>query len=148
MKTEYTAQEPSIKGGLMFPQDSTQQAHDTVAAQAIVLPTAPKTIRDTGLDRLLLVELVAKSIFIHGRTGLSLLASKLKLSINVLNEVLAFMVAEHLAEVVRRGESDIDIDYQLSGAGKQRAAEYMAGCRYVGPAPVTLDAYSAMVARQ
>jgi predicted ATPase with chaperone activity len=58
------------------------------------------------------------------------------------------MVVEHLAEIARRGSTDIDIEYQLTAAGKIRASELTARSGYVGPAPVTLSAYQAMVAQQ
>ena len=123
-------------------------APDAVSAERNCLPPLPKKLGDTGLEQSLLVELVAKSIFAVGRIHLPMLAARLKLSINVLDEVLRFMIAEHLAEVVRRGATDIDVEYQLTGAGKQRAGEYMARCRYVGPVPVSFEAYRAAVERQ
>jgi len=46
------------------------------------------------------------------------------------------------------GESDIDMQYQLTPIGQRTAAEALARCRYAGPAPVTLAAYRAMVERQ
>ncbi|RJF92841.1 ATP-binding protein [Noviherbaspirillum saxi] len=112
------------------------------------MPGSPKTVRETGLDRLLIIELIGKTIFLFGKIHLPILAARLKLSINVLNEVLGFMVAEHMAEIVRRGASDIDVEYQLTDAGKQRAGEFMSRCRYIGPAPVTLSAYREMIERQ
>jgi hypothetical protein len=112
------------------------------------LPPLPKTVNDTGLSHLLLVELVAKSIFVTGRINLPMLAARLKLAINVLNEVLGFMVGEHLAEIVRRGATDIDVEYQLTDNGKRRATQFMERCRYIGPAPVTLAAYRAMTEQQ
>lgn len=113
-----------------------------------LLPALPVTVRDTGLDQFLLVELIAKTLFVFGKVNLSGLAIRLKLSVNVLTEVLRFMLNEHLVEVPRRGMTDIDIEYQLTDAGKLRASEFMARCRYIGPAPVTLEAYRDMVARQ
>ena len=112
------------------------------------LPPQPKTLRDTGLPQQLIVELIAKAIYVGGRTHLPVLTTKLHLSINVLREALDFLVAEHVAEVAWRGESDIDVQYQLTVGGKQRASAWMERCRYVGPAPVTLEAYRAMVERQ
>jgi hypothetical protein len=111
------------------------------------LPPQPRTLRDTGLPQQLVVELIAKVIYLSGRTHLPVLTTKLHLSINVLREALDFLVAEHVAEVAWRGESDIDVQYQLTAAGKQRASGWMERCRYVGPAPVTLEAYRAMVER-
>ncbi|MES2742337.1 MAG: AAA family ATPase [Pseudomonadota bacterium] len=113
-----------------------------------LLPPQPKTVRETGLDQQLIAELVAKAIFIGGKTHLPILTTRLRLSINVLREILDFMVAEQLLEVAWRGESDIDVQYQLTTLGKQRAAVYLERCPYAGPAPVTLDAYRAMAERQ
>ncbi|NVI83949.1 ATP-binding protein [Janthinobacterium sp. BJB401] len=112
------------------------------------LPPQPKSLRETGLERPLVVELIAKLMFVGGKTHLSALTTRLRLSINVLREVLDFMVAEQMAEVAWRGESDIDVQYQLTGAGKQRASAFLERCAYIGAAPVTLEAYRAMVARQ
>jgi energy-coupling factor transporter ATP-binding protein EcfA2 len=111
------------------------------------IPAPPKTVRDTGLDQQIIVELITKAMLLIGKTHLAILTGKLCLPISVLREVLAFMVAEQLAVVAWRGESDIDVQYQLTSAGKQRAAEYLARCRYTGPAPVTLAAYRAMLRR-
>lgn len=113
-----------------------------------LLPPQPKSVRDTGLPQQLIVELIAKALYLGGKSHLPVLTTRLHLSINVLREVLDFMVAEHVAEVAWRGESDIDVQYQLTGAGKQRASAWLERCPYAGAAPVTLEAYRAMVERQ
>ncbi len=112
------------------------------------LPPQPKSLRETGLERQLVVELIAKLLFVDGRTHLSALTTRLRLSLNVLREVLDFMVGEQVVEVAWRGESDIEVQYQLTGSGKQRATAFLERCAYIGAAPVTLEAYRAMVARQ
>ncbi|MRW86346.1 ATP-binding protein [Pseudoduganella sp. FT26W] len=112
------------------------------------LPPQPKSVRDTGLTQQLIVELIAKALYLGGKSHLPVLTTRLHLSINVLREVLDFMVTEHVAEVAWRGESDLDVQYQLTGAGKQRAAAWLERSPYAGPAPVTLEAYRAMVERQ
>lgn len=115
---------------------------------AAVVPPPPRTLRDTGLPQQFVVELLAKALHQGGKTRLPVLTARLHLPITVLREAFDFMVAERVAEVAWRGESDIDVQYQLTGAGRERADGWMARCRYVGPAPVTLDAYRAMVERQ
>jgi energy-coupling factor transporter ATP-binding protein EcfA2 len=115
---------------------------------AMRMPPQPKAVRDTGLERSLIVELVAKAMYAAGKSHLPVLTGKLRLSISVLREVLGFMLAEQLVEVAFRGDSDLDVHYQLTNAGKLRAADFLAHCRYVGPAPVTLQAYREMVLRQ
>jgi hypothetical protein len=112
------------------------------------LPPQPKTISDTGLELTLLVELAAKTMYAVGKMHLPVLMGKMRLSFSVLREVLGFMVAEQIVEVALRGDSDLDVHYQLTATGKLRAAEFLARCRYIGAAPVTLHAYRELVLRQ
>lgn len=124
------------------------EADESLWPVSPLLPAQPKSVRETGLDQQLIVQLIAKAIYISGKTHLPILTTRLRLSINVLREALDFMVAEHVVEVAWRGESDIDVQYQLTGAGRQRAAAWLERSPYAGPAPVTLEAYRAMVERQ
>jgi hypothetical protein len=112
------------------------------------LPPQPKTISDTGLELTLLVELAAKTMYAVGKMHLPVLMGKMRLSFSVLREVLGFMVAEQIVEVALRGDSDLDVHYQLTATGKLRATEFLARCRYIGAAPVTLHAYRELVLRQ
>ncbi len=112
------------------------------------VPPQPKTVRETGLEPGLIVELVAKTMHAAGKIHLPVLTGKLRLSINVLREILDAMVGQQLVEAAWRGDSELDVHYQLTMAGKQRAAEFLARCRYAGPAPVTLQAYRDVVQRQ
>lgn len=113
------------------------------------LPRQPRTAADTGLPPRLVTELVVKALQAGGgKTPLPALAARLKLSISVLREVLGQLVAEQQAEVAWCGGSDIDVQYQLTALGQRAAAEYLAQSRYVGPAPVTLEAYRQVVAWQ
>ncbi|WP_229467502.1 ATP-binding protein [Massilia sp. Mn16-1_5] len=113
-----------------------------------VLPRQPRTVSDTGLNKRLLAALLLKTLHATGRAPLPLLAGKLRLSVSVLREVLNAMTAEQQVEVAWSGDSDIDLQYQLTAIGERVALERLAECAYVGPAPVTLAAYHAMVERQ
>ncbi|HEX8477070.1 MAG TPA: ATP-binding protein [Telluria sp.] len=129
------------------------QQHDrpgTLPAPGLetMLPPAARTVRDTGLDTQLLTSLLLKAAYDAGKTPLPVLAGKLRLSTGVLRELLTPMLAEQLVEVAWCGDSDIDVHYQLTLAGKQAAAACLARSRYAGPAPVTLASYRAMVERQ
>lgn len=123
--------------------------HDAIETERVpVLPRQPRTVRDTGLEPRFVTALVVKAMHASGKTALSVLTGRLHLSISVVREVLQGLVAEQQAEVAWCGESDIDVHYQLTAFGQRAAAEYLAESRYVGPAPVTLDAYRALVAQQ
>ena len=127
---------------------STYSSVVTSAAEEPLLPPQPKTVRETGLELAMLVELAAKALFGAGKTHLPTLTTRLRLSINVLREIMDFMVAEQLAEVAWRGDSDLDVQYQLTTAGRQRAAAWLERSPYAGAAPVPLETYRAMLQRQ
>nr|WP_314540968.1 ATP-binding protein [uncultured Massilia sp.] len=111
---------------------------------------APRSVEDTGLPFLFLVELVAKVLHQRGQLRLPELASHLKLGVGVIDPLIAFLRTEKLCEVARVGNSgtDADLTYQLTEAGRVRAATALSRNAYAGPAPVTLAAYTAQVAAQ
>ena len=113
-----------------------------------LLPPPPRSVQDTGLEPAMLAELAGKALLGAGKCHLSVLTSRLRLSINVLREVLDGLQREQVVEVAWRGDSDIDVQYQLTGIGRQRAAEWLDRAPYAGPAPVPLDAWRAQLQRQ
>ena len=108
------------------PQLSPARAAPPEPDVASIVPPQPKTIRDTGLDRQLVLALLSKAIHAAGKAHLPVLAGKLRLSISVLREALDLMLAEQLVEVAWRGDSDIDVQYQLTG-GRQGARRRLPG---------------------
>lgn len=111
-------------------------------------PRAPRSPEDTGLPLLFLVELAAKLLFVRGQMRLTEISQHLRLPATVLEGLLAFMRGERLCEVTRRGETDGDVQFDLTDAGRARASEFLTRCKYAGPAPVSLPAYVAQVERQ
>jgi hypothetical protein len=114
------------------------------------IPFAPRTVDETGLPFLFLVELVSKVLFLRGQVRLTELSAHLKLTAGVLDALIIFMRAEKLCEVGRRGGSgtDADLTYNLTDIGRARAAELLNRNGYAGPAPVTLATYHAQVEAQ
>ncbi|OON59540.1 hypothetical protein B0920_24530 [Massilia sp. KIM] len=113
-----------------------------------VLPRQARTVRDTGLEPRFVTALVVKAMHAGGKTPLSLLTGRLRLSVSVVREVLQGLIASQQAEVAWSGESDIDVHYQLTAFGQRSAAELLQESRYAGPAPVPLAAWRAMVLEQ
>lgn len=111
-----------------------------------ILVDAPQTIGDTGIRRILLEELALKSLYLNGEMSLAELAERTCLSLPVVEELFQFFRREQLCEVkgMVRGTHVV----AASGAGKERAAASFAFSQYAGPAPVSLDEYSARVHAQ
>ena len=115
-----------------------------------LFPRAPRSVEETGLPFLFLVELVVKVLFLRGQLRLVELSAHLKLTTSVLDQVIVFMRTEKLCDVTRSGNSgtDADLTYRLTELGRARGAEYVNRNAYAGPAPVTLAAYCAQVEAQ
>lgn len=122
--------------------------HDPASRAEVHLPPPPRSVEDTGLEFLFLSELLCKILFLRGRMSLAELSAHVKLPVSVLDSVLLFMRAEHLCEVLGRGDSSASSVYQLSDSGRTRTADYFRHNQYAGPAPVSLAAYTAQVQRQ
>jgi hypothetical protein len=112
------------------------------------LPLAPRSAEETGLPLLLLCELVLKVMQQHGIAHLHELSAHLKLGVALVESLLAHLRKEALVEVRRRGALDGDVIYDLTLAGRSRAAEVLARNLYSGPAPVPLNDYTARVLAQ
>lgn len=108
----------------------------------VQLPPAPRTIEETGLSFQFLVELITKTLFLRGQVRLQDLIKSTKLSMSVLEPVLAFLRAEYMCEVMRSGETETAIAYNLTDLGRERGEDYLRKSQYVGPAPVSLDAHA------
>jgi energy-coupling factor transporter ATP-binding protein EcfA2 len=109
------------------------------------LPRAPQTPEETGLSMTFLVELTAKAMFQLGLARLTELSNHLCLAGTVVEAVCQFMRRETLIEVVRRGQHEADVQFDLTQAGRGRAADWLARSQYVGAAPVPLDDYTERV---
>jgi predicted ATPase with chaperone activity len=122
-------------------------AADDMAAAPYV--TQPQTIEETGLDFSMILDLVVKSVYFAGRPAARQIAAQLALSFPVLDEVLAFLKREQLAEVVgSSGMGEQLYQYSLSSKGLEKAEEALARNQYIGPAPVPFEAYLDVLRRQ
>ncbi len=110
---------------------------------------APTTIKETGLPEELLVQLLVRTLFTHGELTERSAGEIMKLPYGVMKELFTFIQREKFCEVKGHGESlGVLLRYVLTEAGRERAKAFLDLCRYVGPAPVTLQQYIDMVKSQ
>jgi hypothetical protein len=110
-------------------------------------PAAPAGLEATGLPPHFLAELVCKTLFHAGRQQLADLSARLKLPARIVEELLDFLRRERLCEIASSSNT-LQRHYVLTDTGRLRAQDYLQQSQYVGPAPVTLEAYQAQVKRQ
>jgi energy-coupling factor transporter ATP-binding protein EcfA2 len=131
---------------------ATQSEHgnavETERRSAQQLPRLPSSVEETGLSFLFLVELLTKTLFMQGQLRLVDIAQYSKLSVSVLEPLLAFMRTERLCEVSRSSETETATSYSLTELGRLRAEDFLQKSQYVGAAPVSLDAYVDQVHKQ
>jgi predicted ATPase with chaperone activity len=117
--------------------------------QAAPFVPQPQTVEETGLDFSTVLDLVVKAIYFGGRPAARQIAAQLALQFPVVDEVLAFMKREQLAEVVgSSGMGEQLYQYSLSQKGFEKAEEALNRNQYVGPAPAPFELYLDVLQRQ
>ena len=112
-------------------------------------PSAPGSIQETGLTEELLVQLLVKTLFSAGELTEASGGEQLKLPYSVMKELFSILQREKLCEVKGHGEPlGVLYRYTLTEEGRKRAQAYLDVNRYVGPAPVPLSHYAAMIEKQ
>jgi predicted ATPase with chaperone activity len=110
-------------------------------------PAVPASIEETGLSTSFIADLIMKHIHSLGEFMIADVADGVKLPVSLVNKIIETLKKERLIEVTGGGGSisTISYNYRITDLGKNRGNELMDLCRYVGPAPVSLDAYCEMV---
>jgi hypothetical protein len=112
-----------------------------------VVPAAPDSVRETRLDPIALGNLALKAAYTVPQFTAEWAARRLHLPQTLVGEVLEKHRTDQLLEVLGQA-GPFGFRYAISGRGRERAARLLEISGYVGPAPVSLAAYSAMMAWQ
>jgi predicted ATPase with chaperone activity len=112
-------------------------------ANAKGLLAEPRTIDETGMNRGFLSDLALKTIYSVGELSGQAIAELLRLPFSgVVEEALTFLKREQLVSITgSRGFDERAFRYSIASAGIERVREALNRSQYVGPAPVTLEAY-------
>lgn len=111
---------------------------------------APKTVAETGLSESFLISHLCKVMHAGGTLTPAQLAEAIKLPKLVCRQLIKQMTAQALVEAQGLDSADIksDIRYTLTDLGKTWALDALKVSQYIGPAPVTLEAFEAQIRRQ
>lgn len=114
---------------------------------AIGLAPRPSDLSTTGLTEPFLFDLAIKHLYRGGVMDLTQLVDRLALAGSVLEPIITFLRHEACVEILPAGQSS-GIRYALTERGRRIAIDALAKSGYVGPAPVTLEAYHRVVRAQ
>ena len=112
------------------------------------LSPRPTSLAQTGLSLTFLADLLGKHLAQAGVLTTSQVIERLALAGPIVEQVLQFMRAEGRVEVRSRLGLDPELRYGLTDKGRIESAEAMNRGGYVGPAPVPLADYVALVRKQ
>lgn len=113
------------------------------------VPPMPRRIEDTGLSPSFIGDLILKHVHFMGEFRLADVSEKLKLPNSIIDPILEKLQREKMLEVKGAAEySRTSYKFLITGQGQKRASELLDICRYVGPAPVTVNDYRRQVAIQ
>jgi energy-coupling factor transporter ATP-binding protein EcfA2 len=109
-------------------------------------PEAPRSVDDTGLRLSFIADLVMKHVLFMGVFTLGDISRRVKLPVPLLDSAVELLRRDRFVEVKGAAQfAKVTYKFNITELGKNRAMELLDICRYVGPAPVPLEAYRAMV---
>jgi len=112
-----------------------------------LLPAAPTSLADTGVAPDVLLNLALKFAYVTPYFDTELAASRLRLPLGLVGDLLEQLRSEKLIEVLG-GAGPFTYRFRITDLGRERGQWLMAISGYIGPAPVSVHAYDAMTERQ
>jgi hypothetical protein len=110
-------------------------------------PSVVEGIEKSGLEYGFLSDLTLKTVYADTDCSTERVAERLRLPMSVVEPILQHLYKERLIEV-RQLVSFENHRYSLLDRGWDRVQRLLDQNGYIGPAPVSLDAYSAMIRKQ
>ena len=110
----------------------------------LIAPKAPQDIASTGLEERVLADLLVKWGFTETRFFTECVAEKLHLSPTLAHKVLERVCLDGTVEQLWQTGQGLH-HYRITPEGRQHAARLLEICGYIGAAPVSLEAYTAML---
>ena len=129
--------------------DALISPHDAAASQVDheLAPMAPATLEETGISPEVLLNLALKLAYTTTKFSTQWAAQKLCLPLQLVADLLELLRRDHLIEVLGQA-GPFNHHFSITGSGRERALRLMEVSRYVGPAPVSLEAYCTSLDRQ
>jgi predicted ATPase with chaperone activity len=107
-------------------------------------PRAPQTIADARLEEDALTDLALKVVYTINRFTEDWLTERLFVAPALAGAIAMQLATEGLIEETMMSTHE-RATYRITDAGRKRAEQALEVCGYAGPAPVSLEAYAAML---
>ena len=111
------------------------------------MPTEPADIASTRIDPNDLLSLLMKLIYIDHLESVRQFVDSIKLPYNIVSDLVQMAIDRKLLQThgSRESENLLDMKYSFTDAGHRWVLDAIKQGRYTGPAPVTLEEFTAQV---
>jgi hypothetical protein len=110
----------------------------------LIAPTAPQDMAAAQVEQEVLTGLVLKFAYTTARFTTDWVAKELHLSLHLAADILDQLCRDALVEETMK-TNQLRSHFRITEQGRERGAHLLELCGYIGPAPVSLGAYGAML---
>jgi energy-coupling factor transporter ATP-binding protein EcfA2 len=114
-----------------------------IKATGVIAPAAPAVIEETGVEPHVLTDLALKLCNTVPRLTSDWAAQQLRLPLGVVDRIFWQLRDDLLLEIL--GQEEGNFRYSITQRGRDYARRLLEISGYVGPAPVSLESYAAML---
>lgn len=135
----------------VFSRSRSRSSSSQAAPPQGFVPPPVRSVEDTGLSELWLVDLALKILYFQGSLSGFKIAEAMALPFaGLVDQILETMKREKLVEVKssQMGLGEGSYQYAITGAGVARAREALERSQYAGPAPVPIKDYNEAIRLQ
>ena len=104
---------------------------------------AKRTVEELNIPPALLTDIIYRMLYAEGDVSLQRIVEVIKVSQQIIDDMLTWMKNEHLIEVAKAGAfGSLTYTYRLTDVGRDRALNALDRSQYIGPAPVPITEYN------
>lgn len=105
------------------------------------IPKLPENAYDLKVDLEIIINLILKELFVHGKKTPRQISKSLKVHGDIIQKIIAELKQQELVGMVGGTGMGTDYQYGLYPKGTERARNILERDAYIGPAPVGFDEY-------
>ena len=123
---------------------------NAIPPPSVLAPPAPRTLADTGLNQVMMRDILLKTIFRMNLDLVSEISRAVCLPVPLTQELVDLARTQRLLEATGtlHATSGNEMGYQLTDAGKARALDALSQSEYYGAMPIPLADYGQQMKRQ
>ena len=124
-------------------------ASDLFANASLFTPPEPESMANLDIPDTVIAGLILRMMYMNSRMVAHEIAAEICLPFyNIVEPVLAELKESRLIEITRGDMASISYVYSITDAGRNRALQYFEQTTYVGPAPISVESYTQIIAEQ